>query len=213
MTSQPDSDHPIRLLLIDDHVLMRSCLANTLNSRPELVVVATADDGKSAIQMFQEHSPDVTLLNLMMPGMSGIECLRQLTQDGPEAKVLILSATNIDHDCLAAIQAGAMGFVTKSAKPLELVRAILKVSKGKKVISSETKARLAACKDARSLTQRQKEVLQLLRKGMSNRDIGFLLEITPRTAKAHVAAIMAKLDANDRAEAVARGFERGLLRP
>lgn len=210
---QTNPEHPLRLLLVDDHAVMRSGLANMLNSRPEFVVVAGADDGESAIELYRQHSPDVTLLDLMMPGMSGIECLGHLIQDDADAKVLILSSTDIDQDCLDAIEAGALGFVTKTASPSELVQAILLVSVGKQAISSEISARLAACNDARSLTERELEVLQLLRKGMSNRDIGFVLEITPRTAKAHVAAIMEKLEANDRAEAVAKGFETGLLRP
>ncbi|TWT83186.1 Transcriptional regulatory protein LiaR [Planctomycetes bacterium CA13] len=211
--AESTSTAPLRLLLVDDHAVMRSGLANMLNARPEFEVVAGADDGESALRLYQEHLPDITLLDVVMPGMNGIECLRQLKQTYPDAKVLMLSSSDLDHDFHDAIQAGAGGFIAKTAKPSELVKAILLVAKGEKSIGDEVSARLEAYAHALQLTPRELEVLQLLRKGMSNRDIGFLLEITARTAKAHVAAIMVKLEAQDRAEAVARGFERGLLRP
>lgn len=213
MTNQQPSPHPLRLLLVDDHAVMRAGLANMLNARPEFEVVAGADDGESALKLHQECSPDITLLDVAMPGMGGIECLRRLKAQGPGAKVLMLSSSELEQDMHQAMESGADGYIMKSALPSELIESILAVGEGRIMVSDEVARRLASYSGSRHLTPRELEVLHLLRKGMSNPDIGFNLEITPRTAKAHVAAILVKLEAHDRAEAVAKGFEKGLLRP
>lgn len=211
--TEPLPSAPLRLLLVDDHAVMRAGLANMLNARAEFEVVAEADNGESALTLHQEHHPDVTLLDVAMPGMGGLECLRRLKQQDQDAKVLMLSSSELDHDMHEAIESGADGYVTKTAMPPELVASILAVGRGEKCISKEVSRRLQSFSDSAQLTAREIEVLHLLRKGMSNPDIGLILGIKPRTAKAHVAAILVKLDAQDRAEAVARGFELGLLRP
>lgn len=204
---------PLRLLLVDDHAVMRAGLANMLGARPEFEVVAEADDGESALTLHREHFPDVTLLDVAMPGMGGLECLQRLKQQSPDAKVLMLSSSELEQEMHDAIDLGADGYVTKTALPSELVASILAVGRGEKWVSEEVSRRLQSYSANSQLTPREIEVLNLLRKGMSNPDIGLILEITPRTAKAHVAAILLKLNAQDRAEAVARGFELGLLRP
>lgn len=211
--AEPLPTPSLRLLLVDDHAVMRSGLANMLSARPEFDVVAEADDGESALALHQQHSPDVTLLDIVMPGMGGLKCLRLLKQQSPDAKVLMLSSSELEQDMHDAIDLGADGYVTKTAMPSELVASILAVGRGEKCVSEEVSRRLQSYAATSQLTPREIEVLKLLRKGMSNPDIGMILEITPRTAKAHVAAILLKLDAQDRAEAVARGFELGLLRP
>ncbi|QDV81616.1 response regulator [Stieleria magnilauensis] len=204
---------PLRLLLVDDHAVMRAGLANMLNAREEFDVVAEADSGESALVLHQQHDPDVTLLDIAMPGMGGLECLRRLKQQSPDASVLMLSSSELEHDMHHAIDLGADGYITKTAMPPELVASILAVGRGELCISEEVSRRIKSYSATPQLTSREIEVLGLLRKGMSNPDIGLILGIKPRTAKAHVAAILLKLAAQDRAEAVARGFELGLLRP
>ncbi len=204
---------PIRLLLVDDHAVMRSGLANMLNANAAFRVIGEADDGESALTQFRDLRPDVLLLDVTLPTMDGIDTLRHLREEFPDARVLMLSSSEAEEDIIHSLHAGANGYITKTAKPAELVAAILAVSNGEKVISPRVERRLAEHASGYPLTQREMEVLGLLRKGMSNPDIANLLHITTRTAKAHVAALLMKLDAADRAEAVARGFERGLLKP
>ncbi|MGB8167455.1 MAG: response regulator transcription factor [Chthoniobacteraceae bacterium] len=203
---------PIQLLLIDDHAVMRAGLANMLNANPAFRVVAGADDGTVALALFRRHQPDVTLLDVAMPGMDGIECLRLLRAEFPEARVLMLSSSDAEEDIVQALEAGACGYVIKTSRPTELTAAILAAHAGQRVISPAIEQRLRERAGGALLTPREIEVLALLRKGLSNPEIGRLLGITTRTAKAHVAAILEKLEAADRTEAVTRAFERGLLK-
>ncbi len=204
---------PIQLLLVDDHAVMRAGLANMLNANPDFNVVAGADDGESALALFRQYQPDITLLDVSMPGMSGIQCLQNIRAEFPNARVLMLTSSEAEEDIVQSLEAGACGYVTKTSRPAELLASIQAAYQGKRVVSPVIESRLAARVPGGKLTARELEVLHLLRKGMSNPDIGRILNITARTAKAHVAAILEKLEAADRAEAVARGFERGLLRP
>ncbi len=211
--STPETITPLRLLLIDDHSVMRAGLANMLNVRPEFEVVAEAGDGETGLELHQQHAPDVTLLDITMPGIGGIQCLKRIKDQTPDAKVIILSSSEIEADMHQVIALGASGYMTKSALPAELVSSILAVGRGEKSFANHVLRKLESYSSTPALTPRETEVLHLLRKGMSNPDIGMTLQITPRTAKAHVAAILVKLEAHDRAAAVARGFELGLLRP
>ena len=203
----------LSLLLVNDHAVVRSGLANMLSTQPGFRVLAEVGDGEAAVEAVRTLSPDVVLLDLVMPGMGGIDCLRRLKEVNRDLKVLMLTSSDIGSDVRAAISAGADGYVTKTVSSVELIDAIRAVARGSRWLSEEVKRLLDESEPATELTPREREVLQLLRKGMSNPDIGSLLGITPRTAKAHVAALLVKLQAQDRAEAVARGFERGLLRP
>ena len=203
----------LSLLLVDDHAVVRSGLANMLSTQPGFRVLAEVGDGEAAVEAVRTLSPDVVLLDLVMPGMGGIDCLRRLKEVNRDLKVLMLTSSDIGSDVRAAISAGADGYVTKTVSSVELIDAIRAVARGSRWLSEEVKRLLDDSEPATELTPREREVLQLLRNGMSNPDIGSLLGITPRTAKAHVAALLVKLQAQDRAEAVARGFERGLLRP
>jgi DNA-binding NarL/FixJ family response regulator len=204
---------PIRLLLADDHAVMRSGLANMLNVNPSFQVVGEADDGTKALELFRQLQPDVLLLDVTMPGQDGIETLRQLRAEYPGARVLMLSSSEAEEDIVHSFHAGARGYVTKAARPAELAAAIQAVHAGQRVMSAAVERRLAEQSAGSPLSPREIEVLVLLRQGMSNPDIARLLNITRHTAKAHVAAILVKLEAADRAQAVARGFERGLLKP
>ena len=204
---------PIRLLLTDDHAVMRAGLANMLNVNPALSVVGEADDCASALALYEERHPDVVLLDVSMPGIDGIETLRQLRSKHPEARVLMLSSSDAEEDIVQSLRAGALGYVTKTARPAELIAAIQACRNGERVVSPAIERRLAEQSTTNMLSLREIEVLGFIRKGMTNPEIALLMGITPRTVKAHVAALLVKLEAADRTEAVTKGFERGLLKP
>jgi DNA-binding NarL/FixJ family response regulator len=174
--------------------------------------VVEADDGETAIRLWREHQPDVTLLDLSMGGMDGIETLKRLRSEFPQARVLMLTSSEANEDVRHALEAGASGYVTKNIRRAELVEAIRECHAGGQPIGEHIARILAAGNEHGALSRREMEVLGLVRQGFTNAEIGRLLGISERTAKAHVAALLVKLQASDRAEAVARGFERGLLK-
>jgi len=191
---------------------MRAGLANMLNTTKLFRVVAQAGGAAEALMLFREHSPDVTLLDISMPEQRGIDLLREIRSQFPEAKVLMLSSSESEQDIFESIRAGALGYVTKAVTPANLSAAILSVHAGEQVMSDAIKRKLSEHLELPTLTPREMEVLGLLRNGITNSDIARILDITHRTAKAHVAAILEKLGASDRAGAVAKGFERGFLK-
>lgn len=201
----------LRILLVDDHPILRVGLANVLNSEPGFSVVAEASDGETAIELWRKHQPDVMLLDINMSGMDGIETLERLRSQFPDAHVLMLTSSEATEDLRHALRFGALGYITKDSQRDELVAAIRTVCAGQKVIT-EAMARELAISEEAEISKREREVLGLVRQGFTNSDIGRLLGISERTAKFHVAALLLKLHAADRAEAVARGFERGLLK-
>ncbi len=208
--SQPPAS--IRILLVDDHSVVRMGLAAVLSLDEGLAVVAEAEDGAQAIERFRTEAPDVVLMDVRMPGMGGLEALRALRVLTPEARVLMLTTSDLDEDLQRAIEAGASGYLQKSVTRDELVRAIKLVHGGGRYIPESTALRLSALAKRKHLSQREIEVLDGMRRGLSNRDIAVTLSISEHTVKAHVKAILQKLESADRAEAVARGFEQGLLR-
>jgi DNA-binding NarL/FixJ family response regulator len=203
---------PVRVILADDHAVLRAGLANVLNFEPGLRVVAEADDGEAAIQAWRDHQPDIMLLDLSMPGLDGIETLQRLRSEFPAARVLMLTSSEAPEDVHHALAAGACGYVTKTVRRAELIAAIREVHAGREVIGRSVAQLMAAAQEAGAVSRRELEVLGLVRQGFTNAEIGRLLGISERTAKAHVGALLIKLQAADRAEAVARGFERGLLK-
>ena len=207
------SPEKIRLLLVDDHAVMRAGLESVLNTNPRFQVVAGASDAVAALALYAEHLPDVVLLDIHMPHLNGIECLRRLRAAHPGARVLMLTSSEAEEDIFQALEAGALGYVLKTACPEELNAAIGEAHRGERTLSVTVQTRLAERSATSLLTSREMEVLQYVRKGLSNAEIGALLHVSMHTAKAHVAALLKKLEATDRAEAVARAFERGLLKP
>lgn len=215
--SAPPSDgrprQPIRLLLVDDHPVMRAGLANLLAMSGDFAVVGQADDGTSALQMWRSLAPDVCLLDVSMSGIDGIETLRRLRALDPHARVLMLTSSEAAEDLHEALQAGAAGYVTKTVRHDELTAAIREVYAGRRAIGRAVERHTLGGRPAAGpLSPREMEVLGFLRHGYTNAEIGRLLGISERTARAHVAAIMAALDAPDRAGAVAKGFDLGLLK-
>lgn len=203
----------IRLMLVDDHAILRAGLVNLLNGEPGLQVVAVADDGESALALWRVHRPDVMLLDISMGGMDGIETLRHLLAEFPDARVIMLTSSEVGEDVRHALEAGASGYITKNVRRAELFEAIRECHAGGRPIGENIARVLAAGSENGIISRRELEVLGLVRQGFTNAEVGRLLGISERTAKAHVASLLVKLQASDRAEAVARGFERGLLKP
>ena len=202
----------IRLLIVDDHPVFREGLAHTLADESEFQVVAQADDGAGAIAAWQRHKPDVTLMDVSMFGVDGIEAVRRLVADEPAARVLMLTSSEDQADVVAALDAGAVGYITKTVRFDELLAAIREVHEGGRPLGEGVARRLAAADRGGPLSPRELDVLGHLRHGLSYQEIGRRLTISERTARAHVAAIKEKLGAATAAQCVARGFERGLLR-
>jgi DNA-binding NarL/FixJ family response regulator len=201
----------IRLLIVDDHSLFREGLALTLGSARGMVVAAQAASGRSALDQWRDVRPDVAIIDISMPGMDGIDTVRQLKAQDPRAKVLMLTSSEEQDDVVAAIDAGAQGYVTKSIRYADLVAAIREVHAGGRPLG-ETVARKLARRDRdKPLTARELEVLAGLREGLTAVEIGERLAITARTARAHIEAIKEKVGAVNSAQAVARGFELGLF--
>ncbi len=202
----------IRLMLVDDHPVMRAGLANLLSGEPGFSVVAQASDARAALAGWREHRPDVLLLDINLPGIDGIEVLRQIKSEAPQAHVLMLTSSEAKEDIRQSRAAGAAGYVTKNVDPDVLFAAIRSAFEGLSVIEQGGAGRADGDEDGETLSQREQEVLNLLRQGFSNAEIGRLLGISRRTARAHVSAILKKLGASARTEAVTRGFEKGILK-
>ena len=207
MSSHP----PIRLLLADDHAVVRMGLAAMLSVEGDFEIVAEAEDGEEAVILYRQHRPDVALFDVRMPGIGGVEALRRVHAEFPEARILMLSTAELEEDVAHSAEAGAGGYALKTLSRTELVAAIRRVSQGERYFSPEMDRRLAERTHGRQLSPREHEVLELMRRGLSNKDISVALGISEHTVKTHVKAILEKLHAADRAEAVAAAFERGVL--
>jgi two-component system NarL family response regulator len=201
----------IRILLADDHHVVRIGLTAILNLEPGLTVVAEAEDGPQAIAMFRQHRPDVTLMDVRMPGMGGVETTAAIRKEFPEAKILMLTTYDGDEDIHRAFQAGASGYLLKNVSAAELVQAIKTVRSGERYLPAAVAQRLAERNAGADLTVRELDVLKLMVKGLSNREIGRLLGFSENTAKFHIKSILLKLDASDRTEAATAALQRGYL--
>ena len=206
------SEQPyIRIFSVDDHPLLREGIAAIINNQPDMQMVAQAATGSEAVQMFRQHLPDVTLLDLRLPDMSGIDVLIAIRSEFPEARVVMLTTFEGDVDIRRALEAGARGYVLKNMPPKDLVEVIRQVSKGRKRIPAEVAAHLAEYVGEDDLTLREVDVLRHIASGNRNREIGERLFISEETVKVHIKHIMEKLGANDRTEAVAIAVRRGII--
>ncbi len=202
---------PIRILIVDDHSMVRMGMVGLLALEPDIQVVAEAEDLDQAIVAFSKYRPDVTLMDVRMPGGSGLEALERIKAIDPAARVVILSTYDLEEPMIAAHASGACGYLLKSVKFDELVAAIRCVHGGGMCFPLALQNHIAARASRKPMTSREIETLDLMRRGLSNKEIARVLEISENTAKFHVKAILVKLDVTDRAEAVAAAFQRGLL--
>lgn len=201
----------IRLLLADDHSVVRMGFATLLGAEKDFLVVAEAEDAAQAVHAYHRHQPDVVLMDARMPGGSGLTALQEIRTAHPAARVIMLTTYDLDEPVFTAFEAGAAGYLLKSVKRHELVAAVRLVHAGGRCFPPSFDERLARKNAIKRLTPREFETLEMLRRGFSNKDIGIAMGISENTSKAHVKAILHKLEVADRAEAVAAGFERGLL--
>ncbi len=207
MTEQPY----IRIFSVDDHPLLREGIAAIINNQPDMQMVAQAATGSESIQMFRQHLPDVTLLDLRLPDMSGIDVLIAIRSEFPEARVVMLTTFEGDVDIRRALEAGARGYVLKNMPPKDLVEVIRQVNKGRKRIPADVAANLAEYVGEDDLTEREVDVLRHVASGNRNREIGERLFISEETVKVHMKHIMEKLGASDRTQAVAIAVRRGII--
>ncbi len=202
---------PIRVLSVDDHPLLRQGIAAIINSQPDMLLVAEASSGSEGIQKFRAHQPDVTLMDLRLPDMSGIDTVIAIRTEFSDARIIMLTTFEGDVEVQRALEAGARGYMLKSMPPKELVEVIRQVHAGKKRVPAELAAQLAEHLSDESLTEREVEVLRHVAGGNRNRDIAEQLFISEETVKVHVKHIMEKLGANDRTQAVAIAVRRGII--
>ena len=202
---------PIRILIVDDHFIVRMGLKGVLNMQPDMQVVAEAEDGPEAIRRFREHRPDVVLVDLRLPGMSGTEAIAAIRAEFPEASLIAVSTFEGDELVYRALQAGARGYLPKKVPREELINAIRTVHRGQRYIPVEIASRLADRMQQGDLSPREMEVLQRIARGLSNREIGAELGLHESTVKTHVNNILGKLGVSDRTLAVTTAIQRGLL--
>ena len=201
----------IRILCVDDHPLFREGIATVVTHERDLELVATAGTGKEAVERFREHRPDITLMDLRLPDMSGISAIAAIREEFSDARVIVVTTFEGDYDVQRALTAGAFGYLLKTAPLDELVGIIRKVHAGRKHLPAALAENMAVYIGGESLTEREVEVLRRIAEGDRNRDISERLSISEDTVKVHVKRILEKLGAKDRTQAVAIGLRRGII--
>ncbi|MBL8046091.1 MAG: response regulator transcription factor [Anaerolineales bacterium] len=199
------------ILISDDHAVVREGLAAMLSRRAEMQVVAEASNGVQAVELALKHKPDILLMDLRMPQMGGVEAIRAIRAEWPEARVIVLTTYDGDEDIFRALQAGAQGYLLKDTPREDLLDAIRTVHAGRKHIPPEVAAKLAERLTTEALTERERQVLQLIVAGQSNKEIGASLNISEGTVKVHVNSLLGKLGVSDRTQAVTEALRRGLV--
>ena len=202
---------PIRVLAVDDHALLREGIAALVNAESDMKLVAEATNGQEGIEKFRVHRPDVTLMDLQMPGLNGIEAIIGIRSEFPSARIIVLTTYTGDVQVLRALRAGAQGYILKGHVRRELLDTIRAVHAGQKRIPPEVAAELADHATDDGLSSRELDVLRLIATGNANKEIACQLAIAEDTVKSHVTNILAKLGANDRTHAVTIGLKRGII--
>jgi len=201
----------IRVLVADDHPVVRAGLAAVIAEQADLLLVAQAENGERACGLFREHRPDVVLMDLRMPIMDGVQAIRTITAEFPAARILALTTYEGDADIRRALEAGARGYLLKDMLLTDVITAIRAVRRGDRVIPAAVAARLAEFPERSDLTERELEVLQLVARGLSNKQVARAIGRAEETVKIHLKNMFAKLDVADRTEAVTVGLARGLI--
>ena len=201
----------VRILAVDDHPLVRQGLTRLIELEPGMILVAEASNGREAIQQFRAHRPDITLMDLQMPEMGGLDALVAIRNEFPDARILVLTTYKGDVQVLRALKAGARGYLLKNSLNEELMGAIRAVHAGKKAFSAEASAELAEHATDDLLTPAELRVLRLIAEGKSNKEIAAQLSVSEETVKGQVRNILSKLGANDRTHAVMIGIARGMV--
>jgi DNA-binding NarL/FixJ family response regulator len=209
--SRPAAARTIRILSVDDHVLLRDGIAKVLEVEPDMAIVCEAANGLEALESFRHHRPDVVLMDLRMPEMSGLQAISAIMAEFPDARIVVLTTYDGDAHALAALKAGACGYLLKSMLRKDLVETIRAAHAGRQCIPPQIAAMIAEHATDAILTAQEVNVLREIAAGSSNRQIGAALGITESTVKSHVRSLMAKLGANDRAHAVMIALKRGIL--
>ncbi len=205
--SQEDS---IRILLADDHPVVRTGLALMIKYEPGMEVVAQASNGKEAVDLFRAHQPDITLMDLRMPELNGVEAIAAIKSEFPDARIVVVTSYDSDEDIYLALRAGAKGYLLKDATPEQLLNAIRVVHTGRSSISPAVGAKLAERLGNPELSDRETEVVRLMATGKTNQEIAAVLGITEGTVKFHVNNILSKLEVSDRTQAVIKALKRGI---
>ncbi len=201
----------IRVMLVDDHPAFRKGLAALIASHPDLEVVAEAGDGDEAIHLFRRHKPDVALMDLRLPGIGGVETTIAIRKEFPEARVIVLTTFDLDEDIFRAVESGAKSYLLKDTSETELAETIRAVHAGQERLPPKLAERLAQRQKRPELSQREIEVLQLLVRGRSNKEIGSSLFITEDTVKAHLKTLFVKLGVQDRTDAAITAIRQGIV--
>jgi DNA-binding NarL/FixJ family response regulator len=201
----------ISILCVDDHAVVREGLVLKLEQQPDMTVVATASTGEQAIDRYEEYRPDVTLMDLQLPGISGLEAIRWIRHSDPAARIIVLTMYDGEEDIHRALKAGAATYVLKETLADDLVKVIRAVYGGQRPIPADVATRLASREIHSSLTEREVEVLTLIAEGNRNKEIAEVLEIAEETVQVHVRHILSKLDVKDRTAAVTVALRRGII--
>ena len=201
----------IRVLSVDDHPMLREGIAALVASQPDMALVGEASNGREAVEQFRKHHPDITLMDLQMPEMSGIDAMGAIRGEFPEARIIVLTTYTGDVQVMRALKAGARAYLLKGLLRKELLETIRAVHAGQKRVPPEVAAEIAEHATDDALTSREIDVLRLIAGGNANKEVAAQLSITEETVKGHVKNILAKLGANDRTHAVTIGLKRGII--
>jgi DNA-binding NarL/FixJ family response regulator len=201
----------IKVLVVDDHPIMRVGITAIINARADMVAVAQAATGEDAVELFDQHHPDITLMDLRLPGMSGVDAIRTIRKRHPQACFVVLTTYEGDEDIFQALEAGARAYIIKGMPHEALVDALHKVHAGGRFLPSPVSRALASRTPSSDLSPREREVLQLLARGESNKMISSHLGISEATVKCHVSVILLRLQVQDRTQAVVAALQRGLV--